>query len=80
MKGYQLWKKEGLKEPDAIREANDEYRFDMDSVQGFITDVLNIDASLQWRLATKDLYDVYVRWCSKNNERALSQKGLAVRM
>lgn len=80
LQGYALWKKEGLKEPDAIKEANDEYRYDMDSVQGFINDVLNIDASLQWRLPTKDLYDVYVRWCSRNNERALSQKGLAVRM
>ena len=80
LQGYALWKKEGLKEPEAIRVANDEYRYDMDSIQAFIDEVMNIDATLKWRLPTKDLYDVYLRWCSKNNERALSQKGLAVRM
>ena len=52
----------------------------MDSIQAFINEVLNIDATQKWRLPTKDLYDVYLRWCGKNNEKALSQKGLAVRM
>ena len=80
LKGYALWRKEGLTEPAAIKEANDEYRFDMDSIQAFINEVLNVDASLKWRLPTKDLYDVYLKWCARNNERALSQKGLGVRM
>lgn len=80
LQGYTLWKKEGLIEPDVIKEANEEYRYDMDSIQAFINEVLNIDASQKWRLPTKDLYDVYLRWCGKNNEKALSQKGLAVRM
>ena len=52
----------------------------MDSIQAFINEVLNIDATQKWRLPTKDLYEVYLRWCGKNNEKALSQKGLAVRM
>ncbi len=80
LQGYTLWKKEGLIEPDVIKEANEEYRYDMDSIQAFINEVLNIDATQKWRLPTKDLYDVYLRWCGKNNEKALSQKGLAVRM
>lgn len=80
LQGYTLWKKEGLIEPDVIKEANEEYRYDMDSIQAFINEVLNIDATQKWRLPTKDLYDVYLRWCVKNNEKALSQKGLAVRM
>ncbi|MDO4507454.1 MAG: phage/plasmid primase, P4 family, partial [Spirochaetales bacterium] len=31
LRGYDMWKKEGLLEPEAIKNANEEYRFDMDS-------------------------------------------------
>ena len=80
LKGYAMWKKEGLEEPDAVREANEEYRMDMDSVGTFVTDCLELDASLQWRLPTNLLYQTYIKWCNKNNERAMSQKWLGMRM
>ncbi len=81
IQGYAMWKKEGLgKEPDAIREANEEYRMDMDSVGTFVNDCLEIDASLKWRLHTKILYETYIKWCNKNNERVMSQKWLGLRM
>ena len=81
IKGYAMWKKEGLKdEPKAVREANEEYRFDMDSVGTFIAECFERDASLQWRLDNKLLYDTYLKWCNKNNERPLSHKGLSMRM
>ena len=33
IQGYAMWKKEGLgDEPKAVREANEEYRMDMDAV------------------------------------------------
>lgn len=75
IQGYAMWKKEGLtNEPEAVREANDEYRMDMDSVGTFVNDCFEIDASLKWRLHTKILYETYIKWCSKNNERTMSQK------
>ncbi len=81
IKGYAMWKKEGLKdEPDAVREANEEYRFDMDSVGTFVTECFELDASLKWRLDNKMLYDTYLKWCGKNNERPLSHKGLSMRL
>ncbi|MBO4639935.1 MAG: hypothetical protein J5710_09295 [Treponema sp.] len=80
LKGYAMWKKEGLEEPDAVREANEEYRMDMDSVGTFVTDCLELDASLQWRLPTNLLYQTYIKWCNKNNERVMSQKWLGMRM
>lgn len=80
LKGYQLWKKEGLEAPEAVQNANDEYRFDMDSVGTFIAEVMNVDASGICRLSNKTLYDVYCRWCNKNNEKQMSQKSLAMRM
>ena len=81
IQGYAMWKKEGLTdEPEAVREANEEYRMDMDSVGMFVTDCLEIDASLKWRLPTALLYQTYIKWCNKNNERIMSQKWLGMRM
>lgn len=81
IKGYSMWTKEGLRnEPSAVTEANEEYRFDMDSVGTFVVECFEIDASGKWKLGNKILYDTYLKWCSKNNERALSHKGLSMRM
>ena len=81
IQGYAMWRKEGLcNEPKAVSDANNEYRMDMDVVGTFVNDCFEIDASLKWRLHTKILYDTYVKWCNKNNERAMSQKWLGLRM
>lgn len=81
IEGVNMWKKEGLKnEPDAIKEANEEYRFDMDSVGTFIADCFSVDATDKWRVHTKIMYDTYLKWCQKNNERVMSQKWLGMRL
>lgn len=81
IEGYMLWKKEGLAdEPDVVKKANLEYRYDMDSVGTFVSECFDMDASMKWRLTNKLLYDTYIKWCVKNNERALSQKGLSIRL
>ena len=81
LKGYVMWQKEGLAmEPDAVRNANEEYRMDMDVVGTFVNECLEIDASLKWRLNNTLLYNTYVKWCTKNNERLQSQKWLTMRM
>ena len=78
--GYAMWRKEGLGEPDAIREANEEYRMDMDVVGTFVNDCFDIDATLRWRLPNQMLYQTYIKWCNVNNERVMSQKWLTMRM
>ena len=81
IQGYSMWKKEGLREePEAVRDANIEYRMDMDVVGTFVNDCFEIDASMKWKLHTKILYETYLKLCSKNNERAMSQKWLGLRM
>ena len=45
-----------------------------------LLDCLEIDGSLSWRLHTKILYETYIKWCNKNNERVMSQKWLGLRM
>lgn len=80
IQGYSLWRKEGLNEPDAILKANEEYKMDMDVVGTFINDCLDIDASMKWRLPNQMLYQTYIKWCTVNNERVMSQKWLTMRM
>ena len=81
MKGYAICKKEGLStEPQAIMEANTEYRMDMDSVGIFVLECLDIDASQSWRLNNTQLYNTYIKWCNANNERVMSQKWISMRM
>lgn len=80
IQGYAMWRKEGLGEPDAIREANEEYRMDMDAVGTFVNDCFDIDATLRWRLPNQMLYQTYIKWCNVNNERVMSQKWLTMRM
>ena len=52
----------------------------MDSIGTFIGDCLEIDVTQKWRLPTKLLYETYLKWCTKNNERAMCQKSLSIRM
>lgn len=76
-----MWRKEGLSdESEAVKNANEEYKMDMDSVGTFVTDCFEIDASMKWWLHTKLLYETYIKWCAKNNEKIMTQKWLALRM
>ena len=80
LEGYRMWEKEGLKEPEAIRAANEEYRFDMDSVGSFVAECLEFDASQKERLLNGDLYNIYTKWCEKNNETVMSHRKLTSKM
>ena len=80
LRGYAMWAKEGLGEPAAVKEANEEYRMDMDSVGTFVNECLNIDAGLSWRLPNKLMYETYLKWCNRSNERVMSQKWLSIQL
>ena len=80
LEGYRMWEKEGLKEPEAIRAANEEYRFDMDSVGSFVAECLEFDASQKERLLNGDLYNIYTKWCERNNETVMSHRKLTSKM
>lgn len=80
LEGYRMWEKEGLKEPEAIRAANEEYRFDMDSVGSFVAECLDFDASQKERLLNGDLYNIYTKWCERNNETVMSHRKLTSKM
>ena len=81
LQGYASWKKEGLlEEPPVMKNANEMYRMDMDTVGTFMAECFDYDASNKWRITTRQLYDTYVKWCTKNNERVMTQKWLSMRV
>lgn len=81
LQGYACWKKEGLlEEPPVMKNANEMYRMDMDTVGTFLAECFDFDASKKLRITTKQLYDTYIKWCTKNNERVMSQKSLSMKV
>lgn len=81
LEGYVMWEKEGLcNEPKAVADATAEYRDDMDSIQTFINECLEVDASQKSRLDNSDLYGAYEKWCTKSNEHLMSHKWLSTQM
>lgn len=80
LEGFRLWEKEGLLEPAVVREANEEYRFYMNSVGSFVVECLEVDASQKTRLLNSHLYNTYTKWCEKNGEMVMSHRRLSSQM
>lgn len=78
--GYVMWQKEGLRDPDSVIRATEDYRDDMDAVGSFIKERCDVDAGGKYRVQSRTLYDAYVSWCANCNERVCSQKYLSLRL
>lgn len=66
VEGYLMWQREGLKEPQIIKDQREDYRGEMDVVQGFINEccVMNSHSSVQASV----LYQAYKSWAQENNQ------------
>ena len=80
LRGCEMWRKEGLGSAESVEAATEEYRNDMDTVGQFIHDCFIVEATPITRVSNKELYEAYYRWCSRNNEKAISQKLLTLRL
>jgi putative DNA primase/helicase len=64
--GYKKFLVDGLKAPDSVKEATKEYRNDEDALFEFLETYFEIqkesEASSDWRVSFKDLYDIYKAW------------------
>ena len=66
VEGCLLWQKEGLENlPRKIKEANADYRFEMDPVQSFIEEQCIIGDDFEENGST--LYEAYTKWCVDND-------------
>ncbi|TCP32159.1 putative DNA primase/helicase [Scopulibacillus darangshiensis] len=66
VEGCLKWRAEGLGEPEAVKQATEGYRQDMDIMGPFIQEKCIVHSSVS--VEAKELYEEYKDWCFKNNE------------
>jgi putative DNA primase/helicase len=78
LEGTSRWRQEGLKAPAAVLNATDEYRGEMDVIGNFLKErcVQQPGASIRIR----ELFKSYQEWCEENNEHAVSERFLGLRL
>lgn len=69
VEGCLRWRAEGLRPPDAVREATDGYREQCDALQPFF----RACCRLEGRATARDLYDAYVAWCDGTGQPPVNQ-------
>jgi len=67
LEGCLLWQKEGLKEPDAVRELTEEYREESDVLKEFLEECCILDPQAQ--VSNSDIWQAYQNWCKDNSIR-----------
>lgn len=73
--GLNLWHKERLGKPEAIKKATENYKTEMDLIGGFLADRCEIDP--EGEVTASELYETYKKWAEENGERPMSQRRLA---
>ena len=68
VEGCLAWQRDGLHAPDAVRQATEDLRAEMDPLGQWIEDSCVLDAGA-WTPAS-DLRRSYERWCEQNGEQA----------
>jgi putative DNA primase/helicase len=66
VEGYMMWKKDGLQEPQTIKDQRKEYRGEMDVVEAFLEECCTQHES--YKAPAKTLYQTYREWASENGQ------------
>ena len=61
VRGCLAWQREGLKAPQAIRDATEGYRAEMDVLAAFFEECCVFDKRAE--ASASELYRAYIRWC-----------------
>jgi putative DNA primase/helicase len=78
VKGCMAWQKNGLMPPEEVVAATDEYKSEMDNLQTFLDECVEVDKSDM--IQSGDFYKVYSVWCAENGLRAISSTRLSKKM
>jgi putative DNA primase/helicase len=78
LEGTRRWRQEGLRAPAAILNATDEYRGEMDIIGNFIKECCIQSPGVSIRI--RELFKAYQEWCEENNEHAVSERFLGLRL
>lgn len=66
------WQRDGLGEPEEVKQATQNYRTSMDKLAGFIDERCVVGESVWSKFGP--LYEAYVGWCEDSGERAESKR------
>ncbi|TYS14299.1 DNA primase [Rossellomorea vietnamensis] len=72
VEGCLMWQGEGMRDPQAVKEATDSYRQDMDILGPFIDE--NCTLHPEAKIEAKTLYENYTKWCYQNSELELKNR------
>jgi putative DNA primase/helicase len=78
LEGVVLWKKDGLKAPHLVQMATDEYRGEMDVIGNFLKE--RCIQQVEFSIRIREMYKAYSDWCDENNEHAVSERFLSMRL
>lgn len=78
VRGCLEWQRDGLGEPEEVRQATADYRAEMDVLAAFIDErcVVHENATTTARA----LYDAYTSWCDEYRERPEKQRSFGLRL
>ncbi len=78
IEGCRLWKEDGLKMPETVKESNEEYRIEMDSIGDFLLDRCEVHPDQS--VTPGALYGAYLTWAHETGERPISKKMLGTKL
>jgi putative DNA primase/helicase len=78
LEGTERWKRERLKAPAVVLDATDEYKNEMDVIGNFIKESCVQLPGVSIRI--RELFKAYQDWCEQNNEHAVSERFLGLRL
>lgn len=76
--GCLLWQQEGLKPPDEVKNATNDYRAQMDTVGDFLSS--ECESSTGGPTPLKWIYSRYTTWAQESGERPLTRKAFTQRL
>lgn len=72
VQGCIKWQREGIEEPDCIKDAVKEYKQEMDLLANFVEQCIVIDYNCEEKVMGNDLFRLYSKWARDNNEYEMS--------
>jgi putative DNA primase/helicase len=72
VEGCIKWQREGIEEPECIRDAVKEYKQEMDLLANFVDQCIVIDYNCEEKIMGNDLFRIYSKWARENNEYEMS--------
>jgi P4 family phage/plasmid primase-like protien len=80
VEGCLEWRREGLGEPQKVRDASAEYQSEQDVIGTFLDECCEIVEDNAAYTLMRDLYPVYQEWCKRSREFMLKKQGFGDRL